>query len=298
MGNAQTFAPKWIPIASCVIPALVSVVLIIGRGLGRTPQGFSERAKNKYYFSMLEQLALGVFYLCVALSSQFGHNLIGGHWVPDGMWIALGIANVAGMYATSMAFSAYEPYAWVTTGLVLVESSLYYMGARSTDVANVAVVVTVINVFAWLARGYYFLRWCTPSLERQKVTGGLYTWYRVALHLLYAVYPIIYGLDVTYGNVFHDKERDPWIVLFVFSSLFIHGINTILCNFVFNTEPLPPFGFWSSLPDSETDGAPSMAVGLEQKFNPNPEAALIPGNARGSKFDMAANDRYGGYNFS
>lgn len=297
MGNAHTFAPQWIPIASACVAALVSVVLVIGRGIGKTPAGFSERAKNKYYWSMLGQMTLGVFYLCVALGHKFGHNLIAGHWVADGMWLALGIANVAGMYSTSMAFAAHEPYAWVTSGLMLVESALYFVGARSTDVAHVAIAVTVINVFVWLVRGYYFVRWCVPPEDRQRKVGGTYTWYRVGLHLVYAVYPIIYGIDVTYGNRFHDKERDPWIILFVLSTCLIHGINTILSNFVFNTEDLPPFGFWSSLPDAETSSTGGLATAgmLQQDFVADP-AAQPSGPAAVPQAD-ASSARYGGLMF-
>lgn len=303
MGNAvNTFAPQGISITGACAMAATAALLFIGRG-GGTPPGFSERSKQKYHASMLSQLALGVFYLCVAVGKTFGHNFVAGHWIPDGMWIAFGVANVATVYATSMAFAQVESYAWVTTILQAIVSTLLYVGARSSTVSGALLSICILSFFFALAQGYYFVRWCTPSKEwQQSHGGGLYTWYRLAFTLIMHLYPAFWTMDVTYQNVFDDKERDPWIAYLIINA-FIHAINILLVNFVFNPEPLPPFGLWHSWGgsgmDVATDGSSSAGLlsrgVLDQQLQPNPAATPAGEVPEGQE---ARNAIYGGFNYS
>jgi hypothetical protein len=302
MGNAvHTFAPRGLDITGACAMAATAVLLFIGRG-GGTPAGFSERSKQKYHASMLSQLALGVFYLCVSLGNHtFGHNFVGGHWIPDGMWIAFGVANVATVYATSMAFAQVESYAWVTTILQAIGSTFLYIGARSSTVFGVQLSMCIMAFFFALAQGYYFVRWCTPSKEwQQSHGGGLYTWYRLIFTLIMHLYPAFWTMDVTFRNIFHDKELHPWIAYLIINFV-VHAVNIVLVNFVFNTEPMPPFGIWNSWMSSNSDvaadgtsstGLMSRGV-LDQQLQPNPAASSeVPETQEGRS------GIYGGFNYA
>lgn len=301
MGNAnQTFAPNGWPIASAIAATAAATALFVLRG-GKTPAGFSERSKVKYYASMLASIVLAVFYLCVSLGSHFGHNLIAGHWIPDGMWLAFGFANTLAAYASAMAFSAHEPYAWVVTVIQGMQSALFYMGARNSAEASVPMVVAILTWALWAVRTYYYVRWCTPSEEWQRAHGGgLMTWFRVWDSVVQTIYPIMYIVDVTYLNRFNDHERDPWIIYFVISSIVIHLIHTLLVNFVFSPdEANPPVGIWqgfSAVSQTDDTGRLASAGILRQDFAPNPanpgDTAPVPAT------ESSQAQHYGGFHFN
>ncbi len=287
------FAPQAISIVGASAMALAAIVLFILRA-GKVKPGFSERTRYKFLATMLAYLVLGVFYLCVALSSSFAHNLINGHWSPTGMWLAFGIASTAIAYAFGLAMSQNETYAWVYTFMQAAISTFLYLGARNIDHNKVPLVMSILAASFWAIQSYYYARWCTPSVEWQEQHGGmLYFAVRVAVQLLFAIYWVFFIVDVTYLNRFGDNEQSPWIA-YLIVNFFVYFVGGWLANLYFNPDAMPPLGIWADVSEGvgfALRGGKNQALAQDLAGNPaageEEEAAVA--NGTNSAVPAAAN---------
>ncbi len=285
-GSSQTFAPVGIDIVGAV-GAVATGFLALALHAGPTPPGFSERRKLQLVAVLITCFSLGLLFLCTALGNHHtGHSLMAGKWIPTGLWLAQGIANVATVYNIGMAFAALEHYAWIASGLQACVSIVLYAGAYNTDQSDkIPLAMSIIGFalqFAVFLYGYYYL---TPSAEWQTTHGGaFYTICRAVFLATFFAYPALYTADVTFKNNFHGHELTPWALYLTFAFL-LHYICNILCIWYFAPEPSAPAFSWLSGVGKTMGGAYAPQQVQEQQFAPSGQAPPVSNQGNEVSYD-------------
>lgn len=208
----------------------------------KTPAGeFSERHHTKLYALAVSMFAMFAEWLFAAMGNHsFGHILLAGHQINVGMYTAWLFATSAFAVFLGLSFSEVEHYSYLSGLLQAAPATLWLIGSRSADVANVPLSVCILGFFFQLLAVVYGYFWCVPSVEWQQQRGSnRYLIIKALLYVPFFYYAAAYTFDNTFKNAFKDDENKMAIVNLVIQSVHM-VLGGLYVLWMVDVLPTPP----------------------------------------------------------